>query len=141
METGPSIDAKEDAMNKLFYIGLTLSCVFPLLLSEACLSQGNSEDYFHSTIVPQSIIFEGITYKNAMDIIATESLPNKVSFIGEAYLNAPPSPISSCEMTSATFEVYSIKGFDKNKSVAIRIPLIGEKEQTYYYFKYDSKLP
>lgn len=122
--------------NKAIYIIFVVLSLIPLIFFLSCQKKSSPTEALHGLMVPTEITFEGKNYKNTGDIAAVQRLPDNVIYLGQAFLD-------EYKMTSisnnVSYEIYSIKGSDKNQVIAVKILLVSEKESAYYYFKYEKK--
>jgi hypothetical protein len=110
--------------------------LIPLILFLSCQKNSNPDEALHGLMVPTEITFEGKNYKNTGDIAAIQRLPDNVNYIGQAFLN---DHMMTSVSNNISYEIYSIKGNNKNQAIAVKILLISDTESAYYYFKYERK--
>jgi len=122
---------KKRALLSLSIIGFML-----IFFSIGC----NSNEYLHSQDVPTEVVFNGTTYHGTGKVVAVERIPDEVIFIGQASTETTPL-LDIQTKPDSSLDVYSIKGVEPEKAIAIRIILAGTKTRAYYYYRYDRVAP
>ncbi len=111
-----------------------LRCLLPTLFLFGCTATSSFDDALHGQDIPLTIEFQGNSYRNTGEIVAIERTPDNVEYVGRA-LSGPH--VNSTDSGSGGLEVYSIKGMNEGRFVALKLQLVGSKGAAYYFFKYE----